>query len=201
MLKHWLRLTLVLLTCSLLIACGKEKRMADAAILSAEREIAAAGENVGKYAPDQWKQITDALASAKDSAARKDYKAAIASLEGLGPKIQEAQAAASTRKTELENAWNEMSAGLPKMVDAIKSRVDALSASRKLPAGLDKARLDEAKASLAAATTAWSEATTAYGSGDLVEAVNKANAVKDRAAQIMQSLGMSMPAAMGGGAQ
>jgi len=39
----------------------------------------------------------------------------------------------------LTKAWQEMSGGLPKMVEAIKSRVDILSKSKKLlPTGQGK---------------------------------------------------------------
>lgn len=197
--KHGTRWTLVLLACGLVVACGKEKRMAQAALKSAETTVASAGEDVAKYAPDQWKEITDSLASAKDSFARKDYKAALASLADIGPKVQEAEGLASTKKTELENAWNDMSAGLPKMMDAIKSRVDILAASRKLPAGMDKAKLEGITSGLASATQTWNEASDAQKAGNLTEAVAKANSVKEAATKLMQDLGMSLPSAVGGG--
>ncbi len=197
--KHWLRGTLVLLACVVAVACGKEKRMAEAAIKSAEVTVASAGEDVAKYAPDLWNQITGSLAAAKDSFARGDYKGALASLQDISPKVQEAQGLASTKKTDLENAWNDMSAGLPKMVDAIKSRVDILSASRKLPAGMDKAKLEGISSGLASATQTWNEASEAAKAGNLTDAVAKANSVKDAATKLMQDLGMSLPAAAGGG--
>ena len=200
MLKHWSRLILVLLACGLVVACGKEKRMADTAIKAAEAAVASGGEEVAKYASDQWKQITDSLASAKESFAKGDYKGALASVQDIGSKVQEAQGAASTKKTELENAWNDMSAGVPKMMDAIKSRVDTLSASKKLPAGMDKAKVDGIRSGLSSATQTWNEASEAHKAGNLIDAVAKGNSVKEAAAKLMQDLGMSPPAAGGGGA-
>ncbi|MGH9367615.1 MAG: hypothetical protein ACRD3M_08075 [Thermoanaerobaculia bacterium] len=201
MLKNAARWIPVVLACSVLVACGKEKRMADSAIKAAETTVASAGEDVGVYAADQWKQITDSLAAAKESFAKGDYKAALASVADIGPKVQEAQGAASTKKTELENAWNELAAGLPKMLDAVKSRADILSASRKLPAGMDKAKLEGVTTGLASATQTWNEASEAFKAGNLTDAVSKGNSVKDSATKLMQDLGMSLPAAAGGAVQ
>lgn len=199
--KHWLRLTLVLLTgCLLVAACGQAKKAAEAAVKTAEDAVNAAGPDVAKYAADQWKSVTDTLAAAKDNLAKGDYKAALASANDVAQKVKDAAAAASAKKDELTKAWADMSAGLPKMVDAIKSRVDALSASKKLPKEIDKAKLEEAKSGLAAATQAWNEATEAFKSGNLTDALAKAGSVKDRATQIMRSLGMSPPEAVGGAA-
>jgi len=197
--KQWSRGAAVFLACALVVACGKEKRMAEAALKSAEITVASAGDDVAKFAPELWKQITDSLAAAKDAYARKDYKAALASLQDIAPKVQEAEGLASAKKTELEAAWTQLGAGVTKMVEAIQSRVDVLSASRKLHAGMDKAKLDAAKSGLASAAQTWSEATAAHTSGNLADAVAKANAVKDSATKLMQDLGMSLPAAVGGG--
>jgi hypothetical protein len=195
MLRKTSRLALVILVCGLAVGCGKYKRLADTAIKTADTAVASAGDDVVKYATDQWQPIINAVASAKESYAKGDYKAAIASLQDIGPKIQAAQAAASAKKTELENAWNDLSGGLPKMMDAIKSRVDILSASKKLPAGMDKAKLESAKSGLAAATSDWAAAQELSKAGKLTDAIAKGNSVKDQAAQIMQSLGMTPPPA------
>ena len=195
MVRKTSRIALVILACGLAVGCGKYKRLADTAIKTAETAVASAGDDVVKYANDQWQPIVNAVSSAKESYAKGDYKAAIASLQDIGPKIQAAQAAASAKKTELENAWKDLSGGVPQMVDAIKSRVDILSAAKKLPAGMDKAKLDAAKSGLDAATSAWTAAQDAFKSGKLTDALAKANGVKEQATQIMQSLGMTPPPA------
>jgi hypothetical protein len=201
MLKNGLRAALVVMACCLVVACGQQKKMAEAAVKTAEDAVNAASPDVAKYAADSWKGVTDSLAAAKDALARGDYKSAVASANEISGKIQEATSVAMAKKEELTKAWNDLSAGLPKMVDAIKSRVDILSASKKLPSGLDKAALDGAKQALASATQSWTEASDAFKAGNLQDALAKGNAVKDQAAKIMQTLGMSVPAAAGGAAQ
>jgi hypothetical protein len=200
MLKHGLRGALAVLACCLVVACGQQKKMAEAAIKSAEDAVNAASPDVAKYASDSWKGVTDALAAAKDALAKGDYKGALAGSSQIADKVQAATTAATAKKDELTKAWSDLSAGLPKMVDAIKGRVDILSASKKLPKGMDKATLESAQAGLAAATQSWNEASEAFKAGNLQDALAKASTVKEKAVQIMQSLGMSVPEAAGGAA-
>jgi len=195
MLRKTSRFALVILACGLAVGCGKYKRLADTAIKTADKAVDSAGDDVVKYANDQWQPIIHAVSSAKESYAKGDYKGAIASLQDIGPKIQAAQAAASAKKTELQNAWSTLSAGVPPMIDAIKSKVDSLSAMKKLPKGVDKAQVDSAKSGLAAATSDWSSAEELFKAGKLTDAIAKANGVKEQASQIMQTLGLTAPAA------
>lgn len=78
--------------------------------------------------------------------------------------------------------------------EAIQSRVDILSKSKKLPANLDKAKFDEVKAGLAEAIQVWGDAQKAFSSGDLADAVSKAKTLKDKATEMMTTLGMQIPA-------
>jgi hypothetical protein len=76
------------------------------------------------------------------------------------------------------------------MVDAIQSRVTALSKSHHLPRGVTKDGLASAKSGVDSLKSMWSDASNASASGDFTTAVSKAQAVKDKAAEIMKSLGM-----------
>ena len=88
-----------------------------------------------------------------------------------------------------------MAEGLPKMVGAVESRIDTLSKSKTLPAKLDKATFEEAKAGLATVKQTWADAQEAFKGGKVEDAVTKATAVKDKTAEIMTKLGMQVPAA------
>ena len=83
-----------------------------------------------------------------------------------------------------------MSSDVPKMVDAIQSRVDMLSKSHHLPKGVTKDTLASAKSGLDSMKSAWGDASNAAATGDYTTAVSKGQAVKDQAAELMQSLGM-----------
>ncbi len=62
---------------------------------------------------------------------------------------------------------------MPKMLEAIKSRLDILSASKKLPENLDKAKLEGAKGGYEAAAKMWDDAKAAFAGGNLADAMAK----------------------------
>ena len=81
------------------------------------------------------------------------------------------------------------------MVGVISKRVEILSKSRKLPSGLYKDKFESAKTTLATVTQTWTEASDAFKAGNLVDAVGKATSVKEKAVEIMNTLGMKAPEA------
>jgi hypothetical protein len=81
-------------------------------------------------------------------------------------------------------------------VTAIESRVSTLSQSKKLPAGMTRETLAQAKAGLNEITQQWTAATNAANGGNLTEAVAKGNAVKVKAAEVLASLNMPVPDAL-----
>src|SRR5215470_6529629 len=169
-----------------LAACeSADKAPAAAALSAAQTAIDAVKTEAMKYVPGQVKSVEDALATAKANFEKKDYKAALAGAQDVAAKAKELGAAAATKKAELTKSWEEVSNGVPKMAEAIKSRVDILAQSKKLPAGLDKAKVDDAKAGLASVNESWTQASDAYKSGDVSGAVVKARAAKDKAVENM----------------
>jgi hypothetical protein len=73
--------------------------------------------------------------------------------------------------------------------------VDILSKSKKLPANLDKEKFEGAKSGLSEINKVWDEANNAFKEGNLADALAKANTVKEKAAEIMSTLGMQVPEA------
>jgi hypothetical protein len=179
-----------------LVACeSADKAPAAAAISTAQTAIDAVKGEAAKYAPDQVKSVEDTLATARANFERKDFKAALTGAQDAAAKAKDLGAAAAAKKAELTKAWEEISGGVPKMAAAIKSRVDILSQSKKLPAGLDKAKLDGAKSGLAALNQSWTEASEAFKAGNVTDAVAKATAAKDKAVEVMTALNMTVPQA------
>ena len=190
MLKSSWKYALVLV-CAAALACNSGKAPAEAAMKLAEEAVAGAQTEAANLVPDDMKSLSDDLAVAKDQVAKGDYKAALASAQAIQQKANDVLAKAKAKKDELTASWNQMSDSLPKMVDAIKSRVDILSQSKKLPAGMDAAKLASAKDGLASATTAWTEAQDAFKAGKWTDALAKAGSVKDKATEFMGMLGRS----------
>ncbi len=178
-----------------LAACSGGKAPAEQAIKAAEDALNAVKAEAVKYVPDQVKSVEDALNAAKESFAKKDYTAATTAATNVAAKAKELAAAAAAKKTELTKNWEDLSAGLPQMLDAIKSRVDILSKSKKLPANLDKEKFEGAQNGLAEISKVWDDANAAFKEGSLADALAKATSVKEKASEIMSTLGMQPPPA------
>ena len=179
-----------------LAACeSAEKAPAAVAISAAQSAIDAVKGEAMKYVPDLVKSAQDAVAAARASFEKNDFKAALAGAQDATAKAKELGAAVATKKSELTKSWEEMSNGVPKMAEVIKSRVDILSQSKKLPAGVDRAKLDDAKAGLASLNESWAAASNAFKSGDMSDAVSKGKSAKDKAVEIMTALNMTVPQA------
>jgi hypothetical protein len=185
-----------------LAACASDKGPAEQAVKAVEDSLAAVRAEAARYVPEQARAVEDGLAAMKASLQRGDYKAVLAAAPDLTAKAKALGAAAAAKKTEMEakaaaltKTWEELSGGLPKMVDALRSRVDILSKAKQLPAKMSKATLDEAKAGLAFIDQTWTEAQAAFKGGKLDDAVAKANTIKDKTVEIMTKLGMTVPAA------
>ena len=193
--KYWVPILLVVFGL-FAASCGSaNKDAATAAIKVAEDAWNAAKGEVVKYVPDQAKGVEDAIKAAKESFDKGNFDAALASAKAIPDKVKELTAAAAARKAQLAKSWEEMSGGLPKMLDAVKSRLNILSQSKKLPEGLDKAKLEGAKGGYEAAAKMWDEAKAAFSGGNVADAVAKANAVKEKTVEAMKALNMQVPQA------
>jgi hypothetical protein len=182
----------------LIVACTNQKAPAEAAIAAAESAIAPIRDAAQRYVPDQMQAVDAQLNALKDSLAKGDYAAVVSGAPALNTAISSLKDAAAAKQADAEaavakakDAWAGMSTDVPKMVDAIQSRVDVLSKSHHLPKGVTKDSLAAAKSGLDAMKSAWSDASSSATAGDFTTAMSKGQAVKDQATQIMQSLGMT----------
>src|SRR5262249_30501842 len=183
------------LVCASALACNSRKAPAEAAMKLAEEAVNGARAEAEKLVPDDFKSLSDDLNVTKDQFAKGDYKAALASATAIQQKANDVLAKAKAKKDELTKTWNDLAGDVPKMVEAVKSRVDILSQSKKLPKGVDAGQLAAAKEGLASASSAWDEAQAAFKAGSWNDAIAKAGAAKDKAAAALSALGMSGGAA------
>ena len=195
--RHVYSFIVMILTATLLAACGGgDKGPAETALKAAEAAIDSAKGEASKYMPDQVKSLESALSSTREKLSKGDYKAVLSEAPALTSKAQEIASAAAAKKAELAKSWEDMSAGMPKVVEAIKSRVDILSQSKKLPAGMSAETLAQAKAGLSEITQQWTAATEASKGGNLMDAIAKASSVKVKAAEVLTLLHMPVPEAL-----
>jgi predicted small lipoprotein YifL len=191
----WLLAAMMALT---IAGCANQKVPAEQAIAGAETALAAVRDQAQKYVPDQLQAVDAQIASAKDAFSKGDYKGVLAAAPAITTAISSLKDAASAKAADAEaalskakDAWSSVSTDVPKMVDAIQSRVDMLSKSHHLPANVSKDSLAAAKSGLDSLKSMWSDASSAASSGDYTGAMAKAQAVKDKATDIMKSLGMT----------
>jgi hypothetical protein len=180
----------VVLLAALLVACARDKEPAEAAIKAAGQAIEQIRGEAALYAPDQLKQLEDSLKAAQDNFAKKEYKAALDAASGFGAKAQEVAKAAADKKAELTKSWNDMSAGIPQMMEAIKSRLDILGQAKKLPAGLDKDKLAMLTSGYDETMKQFQAAKDAASAGDFTKAIEAGNAIKQKGMEIATTLGL-----------
>jgi len=172
-----------------LAACGQDKGPAEAAIGAATSAVDAVREDGMKFAGDKFTELEAALNAAKDNLAKGEYKAALESAGGIAAKAQEVADAAAAKKAELTASWEEFNAGIPKMMEDLKGRLDVVAAAKKLPEGIDQARLDGLKAGYDEATAMFEEAKSAAASGDFSKAIEAGSAIKTKVGEIVAALG------------
>jgi hypothetical protein len=184
----------------LLFGCNTQKGPAEQAVASAQAALDAVRDDAQKYAPEQLGGVEAKLSDIKGSFQKGDYAGVVAAAPGLTAAISSMKDAAVAKKAEAEQAlakakddWGPASAAVPKMVDELSKRVEALSKTKKLPHGVTKEAVAAAKTGLDSLKSAWADATNASSSGDFTTAMAKAQAVKSKAADIMKSLGMNPP--------
>ncbi len=177
----------------LITGCARQKDEATKALTAIETSVSALKEEGTKYAPIAYQGVESTLATLKDSLAKEDYKSVLAGTPGLSKAVDTLKTAIASGKEQFEAAvgeWTSVSADVPKMVEAIQSRVDILSSAKKLPKNVSKEALDSAKSGLEWMKSTWAEATAASTNGKPAEAVEKANAVKAKGAEVLAALGM-----------
>lgn len=193
--QPYTRFIALVLAAFAIAGCANKMAPAQKAIADIEAAVAAAGEDATKYIPAEVQAVNDQVTNLKAMFDKKDYKGVLAAAPALLTQAQGLTSAAAAKKTEMMDAyageWSTLSSSVPEAVAAIQSRVDVLSKSKKLPAGMDAATLDSVKTSLAEANTMWSQATEAQAAGDLEQAVTLAQQVKTRTDELLTTLGMT----------
>jgi hypothetical protein len=145
----------------LTVACtDPAKAPAQAAIQAGDAAAATLTDEMAKYAPDQVKAVKDALARAKASAAAEKWNEALGAAKDLPAAVARAIADAGAKRVELEKAaaeklaaatqaFEEAQAQLPARIEELKKQVAALAKAKKLPKGVTKEAVAQAKTAVA----------------------------------------------------
>ena len=173
----------------LAVACGDSARApAEAAIAAAGKAIESLKGDVATYAPDAVKAAEGALADARSLAERKDYTGALKAAGGVPEKVKAAFATAAARKEQVASAFADLSSAGGQAVADLRQRVDTLSASRKLPRGVDRAAVDAAREGLAEIEASWNRLPAMADRGELQAAISEGMRLKVKAQDLLKSL-------------
>lgn len=187
---------IVLLVLALAAAgCGGGKGAAELAVNAAQTAFDATKDKAMQIAPDQAAAIQTAIDGAKASIEKGDYTAAMEAAKAIPDQVKTLADGLAAKQQELQASWEGMK-DMPAAVEGFQTKVDQLAKMKKLPAGMDAAKLDAAKATLADVTTKWGEAQAAMTAGNWAEAVAKGGEVKTALTEGMNSLGLMLPAVL-----
>jgi hypothetical protein len=181
----------------LMFACSSQKAPAEQVVADIDTALSAIHDSAAKYSADTLHTVEPQVATLHKSLDQKDYKGVLASAPAVNKAIaslkQDAEAkqtAADTALAQTKQQWFTLSAEVPKLIAGIHSQLDMLSKKRKLPKGVTKGSFESAKAEAASLDSMWQEATNAVAKEDMyASAVAKGQVVKDKASQLMQTLG------------
>jgi hypothetical protein len=177
----------------ILAACGgAQKEATEAALNAAQTALDTAQGDAAKYAPDQLRAAQEAMQSAREALAKGDYDAAIAAARDAASKARDLAAVAAAKKEELTQTWVSLNQSAVKAMGEVKRRLDAYSHGAKLPAGLDKSQLNDAKTQYEQLKQQWSDAAGAAQKGNLPEAIAKASIWNEALAKLMDLLGIKV---------
>ena len=83
-----------------------------------------------------------------------------------------------------------MSASITKSLEQVKGKLGAYSHGARLPAGLDKSKLEDARIQYDQLKQGWADASAAATQGNLGDALKKASSLKDALAKLLELLGI-----------
>jgi len=175
----------------LLAACnGAQKDATEAALDATQTAITAVQGEAAKYVPDQLKETQDAMQSARNALAKGDYEGALNGAQNAANMAKELATAAAAKKGELRKDRVSYSETFPKSLEEAKRRLDAYSHGARLPEGLEKEMLPDARVQYDQLKQGWSDASASFQRGNLADATKKAAELKEGMAKLAELLGM-----------
>jgi hypothetical protein len=181
----------------LMLACSSQKDPAEQAIANIDSSLDAIHDTAAKYSPDTLKSVEAQVSTLKQSFAKGDYSGVLAAAPAVTTAVKALRQDAQTKSSEADAAlakvkqqWRTLTYEVPKLVADLHTQMDTFSKGRGLPKGVTKASFASAKDGVASLDAMWSDANNTVSTGDYAGAVTKGQAVKDKATELMHTLGM-----------
>jgi hypothetical protein len=180
----------------LVLACSSQKEPAEQAITKIDNTMDSIHDSAAKYSPDTLKSVEEQVAGIKQTYAKGDYAGVLAQAPAVDKAVADLrtdartkEAAADAEAAKVKQQWHQLTYDVPKMIADLHTQVDTLSKGR-LPKGVSKASFAKAKDDVGALDGMWTDANNTVSTGDYAAAVTKGQAVKDKATELMHTLGM-----------
>jgi hypothetical protein len=164
--------------------CASKEEPAKQALASAEAALNEVKPDAAKFAPDRLQTAEADLAMLKRDFSNEKYKTVLLHAPDVNKEVgalKEIVVAKQTQVAAATREWEELSEEVPKLVDAIQTRVNNLPASKREPAKTDLAQMK----------TLWTEANAAFDAGNATEAADKGRQVQMKAKDVSEKLGVS----------
>jgi hypothetical protein len=189
--KYLVPILFVIISLFLVACVPANKEPATEAIKAAESAFNAVKGEAVKYIPDQAMGVEDAIMVAKANFDKGNFDEALNIAKGIPEKVKVLTTAVEAKKVELTKNWEEISGETSGMLSAIKEKLETLSASKRLPKTMSKAKLEAAQADNEAATKMLEEAKSTFSGGNMADAIAQAKTVKEKAMEVMNNLGIT----------
>jgi hypothetical protein len=174
----------------LMAGCGdRQKDATEEAINAAQSAINAVRAEAEKYVPEQLDAAQKTLQSAKDALVKGDYQSALSGAKEAAKRARDMAVSAAGTREEWKKNWNELNESIPKSMEQVKNRLEAYSRGARLPSGMDKDMLEQAKVQYAQLREKWTEATAAARQDNFRDAIEKSTGLKEALAQLKELLG------------
>jgi hypothetical protein len=170
------------------VACNKGP--AEEAIQVADREIAAAQGELAAYAPAELAALLAAVRQARAQVEQGHYTEALKAARAVPDGVRAALAVAAAEKEKRVATWRELAQSVPRLTEAIATRIAWFTEAKRLPRGMDEAGFAGARADLEAVTRAWAEASAVFQGGDVPGALRAGREVEAKAEALATSLGL-----------
>jgi hypothetical protein len=188
--------TLLTVAMLLFAACANQMEPAKQALDGANSAVSAAAADARKYMPEHLSTLQRKLSDLKSAFDRKDYAAVLASAPAVVNEAKSLAQAAASKKAELakalETQWTDLNSSMPRLIETVKTRVDALAKKKHVPKGVD---LAAARSALADATISWEKAQSVFTAGKVEEAVSNAKDSKAKAEAAAAAVNLKLPTA------
>lgn len=163
-LKHAVVLSLVLAA-----ACGTSRQSAESALSGAEKAYAGISAQATNVAPDEAHGIESALAAARASLGRSEFREAAEAAGLIRTRIQTLSDSLPALTAQLQASWKTLAGTVPGTLKTVQKKIEDFG---QPPAGAPgRAQYDGAVAQLAQSKQQWAQADSLAAQGKLARAV------------------------------